>query len=91
MSTYADAFPGNFIEAAHIPEGREITLTIKRVADKGTVKSADGRVIERPVVYFEETDRGWAANKTNCRLLALTYGGDFAKWTVAKSPSRAAS
>lgn len=77
-----EAFKGNFIEALHLaglPKGK--TLTIKSVADPGTVKSADKKVIDRPILYFEETDKGLILNKTNARTIGLRHGNEMNEWT----------
>lgn len=78
--TYAETFPGNFIEAAHIPEGKEFKLTIKSIAPKGTVKFDNGKMnADRPVVYFEETNKGWCVGKTQAKRMTLMLG-DMPKW-----------
>lgn len=79
----SDALDANFIYAGDL-DGREVTLIMERVADKGTVKRADGRMVDKEVAYFEKTKRGLILNTTNLRRLQLTHGNDMAKWPGKK-------
>lgn len=79
----SDALDANFIYAGDL-DGKEVTLTIDRVAPRGTVKREDGQKVDKEVVYFKETKRGLALNKTNLRRLQLTHGNDMDKWTGKK-------
>lgn len=72
-------FPSNFIAAGDL-DGRDVTLTIERVADKGTVKREDGQPIDKPVLYFKETPMGMIIGKTNARAIRLEHGNEMTKW-----------
>lgn len=72
-------FPSNFIAAGDL-DGRDVTLTIERVADKGTVKREDGQLIDKPVLYFKETPMGMIIGKTNARAIRLAHGNEMTKW-----------
>lgn len=49
-------------------DGREVTLTIKRVDPPGSVKASDGSKIDKSVMFFEETPKYLVLNATNLRL-----------------------
>lgn len=55
-------------------EGRDITVTIERVAG-GTLVGTGGKSNKKPVVYFKGTEKGLALNITNARVIASLYGG----------------
>ena len=70
-----DAFPGNYIDALCVT-GKDATLTIKSVTEPNNKKTADGTVIDKPIVYFNETDKGLILNKTNGRSIGLAFGAN---------------
>ena len=78
-----EAFKGNFIEALHLIDG-DATMTIKSVDDPDTVKSADKKLIDRPIVRFEGTNKGFILNKTNARAIGLAHGNEMGNWTGKK-------
>lgn len=59
-----------------LKDGRwgEYTLEIKEVHPPMSVKSADGKPIDRPVVDFAETDKSLVLNGTNQRLAKCATG-----------------
>ena len=77
------AFEGNFIQALHLIDG-DASMTIKSVDDPNTVKAADKKLIDKPIVRFEETDKGFILNKTNARAIGLAYGNEMTGWTGKK-------
>lgn len=78
-----EAFEGNYIDALCVT-GKDATLTIKVVQAPNTIKAADGKTIDRPVVYFEETDKGFILNKTNARSIGLSHGNEMDDWVGKK-------
>lgn len=68
-----EAYPGNYIGAIHLLE-KDVTLTIKKYDNPNTVKAEDGRVIDKAVLWFEETDKGLILIKTNAHSIALNLG-----------------
>lgn len=61
-------------------EGRDITVTIERVAG-GTLVGTGGKSNKKPVVFFKGTEKGLALNITNARVIAGLYGGfESAAW-----------
>jgi hypothetical protein len=79
MSKVSEVYPSNFISAGDL-DGRDVTLTIAKCADKNTVKREDGKLIDKPILYFKETPRGFVAGKTNARLVRLMHGNEMGKW-----------
>jgi hypothetical protein len=75
----SEVYPSNFIAAGDL-DGRDVTLTIARCADKNTVKREDGKLIDKAVLYFKETPRGLIAGKTNLRSIRLMLGNEMSKW-----------
>jgi len=75
---YRAMFRGDYIAAVEIPEGREVTRTIRGV-EIVSMESEDG-VSEKPVVHFEESPRGWVLNRTNAECLAGMFGEETNGW-----------
>jgi len=78
-----EAFKGNFIEALHLGEN-DATMTIASVDNPGTVKSADKKLIDKPIVRFTGTDKGFILNKTNARAIGLAHGNEMDGWAGKK-------
>ena len=78
-----DAFEGNYIDALCVT-GKDATLTIKSVTPPNAEKSANGTVIDKPIVYFNETDKGLVLNKTNGRTIGLAHGNEMDGWVGKK-------
>ena len=74
-----EAFEGNYIDALCVT-GSDATLTIKSVTAPNEEKSANGKLIDRPIVRFNETDKGFILNKTNAKSIGLAYGNEMNRW-----------
>lgn len=72
MTTFGEAYKGNFLEAADL-SGREVEVKISNVAAPNSVQSADGKVINKPILYFDGASKGLILNKTNAKRIALLY------------------
>jgi hypothetical protein len=59
--------------------GKDVTVRISRVV-AATLTAPGGRHSKKPVVYFEQTEKGFALNKTNAKTIASLYGNDTEKW-----------
>ena len=58
-----------------------VALLEQMVADPAnTIKSADQRVIDKPILHFEGKDRGLVLNKTNARAIARRHGPTMDEW-----------
>ncbi len=78
-----EIYPSNFIAAGDL-DGREVTLTITKVADKDTVRREDKTLIDKAVLYFGETPRGLVLGKTNAKRIQLCHGNEMSKWVGKK-------
>lgn len=75
-------FKGEFITAVELGE-KKPTLTISHVK---AVKLEDdkGKMKNRPVVFFSETDRGLVLCRTNALCLAAMFGEETDSWPGKK-------
>ena len=70
------AFPSNYLKAADIEEDTTLTITDVKVEKLGDD--------ERPIVYFEEQDKGLVLNKTNANTIKGMYTSDTDNWLGKK-------
>ena len=75
-----DQYKGNFLEALLLPQDRPVAVTISKIAPANSTKCADGRPIDKPILYFEGKDRGLILAKTNARAIARKYGPSMDAW-----------
>lgn len=68
-----DCFPSNWLKASDL-QGRTITVTINCVRLEVV---GDG---DKPVIYFQGTEKGAVLNKTNSNNIALLYGDETDGW-----------
>lgn len=80
----SDVLDKNFLFAGDL-DGKEVTLTIDRIAPKGTVNRESGEKIDKPVLYFKGTTKGLALNVTNMRALQLQHGNEWDNWPGQKA------
>lgn len=76
----SEAFPSKYLKADEL-EG-DVTYTIREVQMETIGQGQDAD--EKPVVYFEETEKGLALNKTNANTISGLHGGDTDYWTGKK-------
>jgi hypothetical protein len=60
-------------------QGRDWVLQISKVV-AATLTAPGGRTSKKPVVFFEQTDKGLALNKTNAKTIAAMYGNNTDEW-----------
>lgn len=77
MTTINDLFPSPYIAAADV-ENKPV-VTIKQFTKK-TMKNRDGEDEVKPVIYFNELEKGMVLNKTNADIIASLYGGVLEEW-----------
>lgn len=68
-------FPSRYLKAEDVME-RPLTVTIQRVV----MEEVGPEKQERPILYFENQDRGMVCNKTNGLELAASLGDDTDSW-----------
>jgi hypothetical protein len=61
-----DAFPSKYLKASDLPEEGSLTLTI----DKVEIQEIGMEKQRKPVISFEESDKGFVCNKTNANAIA---------------------
>lgn len=69
------AFPSTYL-ASHDLDGRDVTMTISEVKEEEVGRKRE----EKPVIYFEENEKGVVLNKTNAKVLSDLYGDDTDEW-----------
>jgi len=67
------AFPSDYLKAADL-QGRPFRLTIKSIIID---KIGDD---QKPVVYFNETEKGLVLNKTNANNISIIYSDETDMW-----------
>lgn len=73
----SDAFPSKYLKASDLEN--DVHVTIKRVV-KEPLKNKAGKDEEKPVVYFEEGDKGLVCNRTNWNSIAKQHGDESDDW-----------
>ena len=67
------AFPSNHVKASDLND-KDVTVTITKVIME---RLGDDN---KPVVYFEKSEKGQALNKTNANRIADMHGFDTDRW-----------
>jgi hypothetical protein len=67
-------FPSKYLKGDDIEVGE--TVTIKRVRDELVGRDQDAK----PVIYFDEHDRGIVLNLTNAKALVKVFGDEEDSW-----------
>lgn len=65
----SDMFPSKYLAASDL-RGREVAVTISRIAHDSMRDPKSGREIRKPVLYFEKKKKGMVLNKTNAFAIA---------------------
>lgn len=79
MPEINDLFPSKWLVAADL-EGKPCVLTIKKIEIE-TMKGRDGKADEiKPIVFFEEAEKGMVCNKTNATTISKLYGTNTDDW-----------
>ena len=74
-------FPSAYLKASDCSEGN-LVLTIKKITQEGVGQGRNAEV--KPVIYFDETDKGLVLNKTNAGIISEMYGKNTDTWTGKK-------
>lgn len=73
-----NAFPSKWLKSGDI-EGDDLVLTIARVEIETVGQGEDAE--QKPIVYFDETEKGLVLNKTNADSIARLHGPETDAWT----------
>jgi len=71
-------FPSKYLKADDATP--PITLTIKRVSWE-RMKDQDGNEEDKPVIWFNEEEKGMVLNRTNANTLTALFGSETDRWT----------
>lgn len=77
-----DQFPSKYLKASDIPEDENLIVTMVNVTVEKLGQEEDQDV--RPVLYFEETEKGLVLNKTNSETITGLYGPETNDWRGRK-------
>lgn len=69
----SDMFPSKYLAASDL-RGRDVAVTIDRIAHDSMRDPKSGREIRKPVLYFERKQKGMVLNKTNAFAIAEILG-----------------
>lgn len=75
MVKMSEAFPSKYLRAADL-RGQEAHVTIRGCAMENL-----GDNESKPVLYFNESQKGLVVNKTNSNTMVRLYGDDTDAWT----------
>ncbi len=71
------AFPSNYIKASDLdgePRALQIRTCVPEELGQGNEKET------KPVLYFQDRQKGLVLNKTNANVIADAYGDDTSNW-----------
>jgi hypothetical protein len=71
-------FPSKYLKADDATP--PITLTVKRVSWE-RMKDQDGNEEDKPVIWFNEEEKGMVLNRTNANTLTALFGSETDRWT----------
>lgn len=71
-------FPSKYLGAADC-KGRDVTVTIAKV-QVDELQMVGGKKQNKPVLYFEKTEKMMVLNKTNAKSIALLHGPEMKAW-----------
>jgi len=80
---YRKLCPSNFL-GAHDLDGKEFTLTIKKVQNEDLMNMENHTKESKVVVEFQEAKKPWVANITNLKRIAKLHGNYIEGWTGKK-------
>jgi hypothetical protein len=69
-------YPSKYLKADDIED--ELILTIK------SMEMSDGLEVEKPILYFEEGEKGLILNKTNAMAISSAFGSETDLWIGKK-------
>ena len=72
------AFPSNYVKASDLNR-KTCPLTIRTCVSEELGQGNDKE--SKPVLYFQDRQKGLVLNKTNANVIAEAYGDDTGNWT----------
>ncbi len=74
----SEAYPSQYLKCADL-NGMPWDMKIRTVSEEDLGQGHDKET--KPVVYFENAQKGLVLNKTNATTIAKVYGDDTGTWT----------
>lgn len=87
MSTHKDNLGSGFLYSEDFIKGGEYvtaTLTIAEILPPNTVPAADKKMIDKPIMRFEKTERMLVLNRTNQQMVPYATGKALSECSGAK-------
>ncbi len=78
QTDYRSLYDKDFIGAWDLKD-KDVTVTITKVIG-GSLTAPGGRKSKKPVVYMKGTEKGFALNATNGKMIASLYGNIVEAW-----------
>lgn len=76
-----NAFPSKWLKSGDLEDG-DLTLTIKSVEQEEVGQGEDAE--QKPIVHFQEVEKGMVLNKTNANTISSLYGPETDGWVGKK-------
>ena len=74
----SEAFPSQYLKCADL-NGKSWDMKIRTVSEEDLDQGHDKET--KPVMYFENAQKGLVLNKTNASTIVKAYGDDCGRWT----------
>ena len=71
-------FPSRFLKASDL-NGRDVNIQIRSVSFE-EMENNRGEPEQKPVLWFEKTEKGMVLNRTNGNTIAELHGPDTERW-----------
>ena len=81
MATIDDLFPSPYLKSADV--ANQPVVTIAKI-EREKMKNKEGKEELKPVLYFQEFEKGIVLNRTNANIIEDLYGKDIDEWIGAK-------
>lgn len=72
-----EMFPSNYLKASDIKN--EPIVTISKI-ERQKMKNNDGEEEVKPVIFFQEYEKGVVLNRTNANTISAMYGDELDDW-----------
>lgn len=79
MPSIKELFPSRWLGASDL-QGQDYTLVVRRVTIEELKQGSKTDATAKPVVWFNDVQKGMVLNKTNAVVIARLYGDDTDGW-----------
>lgn len=79
MGHFLGMYDRDFLAHFDLPPGRDVIVTISKVVG-GELTGTGGRKSKKPIIHFENKDKGLVCNKTNGKAIAGMYSPLTENW-----------